>query len=382
MKKLLALLLAPAMLFTLTGCWNYHEIETFQVVAGIAVDPGLNGYKYHVTVECVKLGQGASQQPSGPQPVVLEADGNTIFDTVRSMLNESDKKLYFSHCEIVVLSKVLAKDGIKPLLDWFMRDAEPRDTLEFLVSKESTAGVILQQKPKTGQVMSYQISNSLHESANAAGKNLHVQLYQINNTLNTQGDDLSLPAVEVKPEAGGDTVQVEGDAVFREDKMVGWITADQAKFTNFVLDRISGGLLLTGEDPADPDITLEVIHNSTKVKASVGGGVPTMNIDIHMTAAYAEQNSTEDLLSKVGVDRIESYAERTLQTDVGNTIDTVQKQYDADIFDFGATISQSQPDAWDKLKAGWRDTFKKLKYHVSAEVEIKNAATVVDKGGK
>lgn len=381
MKRMLALAAALLMMLTFTGCWNYHEIETLQIVSGVAVDVGRNGYKYHVTFECIKLGQG-TQQPGSPQPVILETDGNTIFDAVRSALNESDKKLYFSHCEIVILSSQIAKGGIKSLLDWFMRDAEPRDTLEFLVSKADTAGVILQQKPKTGQVLSYQISNALHESANAAGKNLHVQLYQINNTLNTAGNDLSLPAIEIKPEAGGSTVQVEGDAVFQEDKMVGYITADQAKTLNFVLNNINGGLLLTGKNPGDQDLALEIISNSTKVAPAVSNGIPTMNIDIHLTAAYAEQNSTEDVLTKEGVEKVAGYAERTLKTDVENTIKLVQTQYDADIFDFGSAINQSMPDEWDKLKSGWRDTFKKLKYHVNAEVEIKNAATLVDKGGK
>ena len=381
MKRMLALAAALLMMLTFTGCWNYHEIETLQIVSGVAVDVGRNGYKYHVTFECIKLGQG-TQQPGSPQPVILETDGNTIFDAVRSALNESDKKLYFSHCEIVILSSQIAKGGIKSLLDWFMRDAEPRDTLEFLVSKADTAGVILQQKPKTGQVLSYQISNALHESANAAGKNLHVQLYQINNTLNTPGNDLTLPAIELKQEAGGETVQVQGDAVFQEDKMVGYITADQAKTLNFVLNNINGGLLLTGKNPGDQDLALEIISNSTKVAPAVSNGIPTMNIDIHMTAAYAEQNSTEDVLTKEGVEKVAGYAERTLKTDVENTIKLVQTQYDADIFDFGSAINQSMPDEWDKLKSGWRDTFKKLKYHVNAEVEIKNAATLVDKGGK
>lgn len=381
MKRMLALAAALLMMLTFTGCWNYHEIETLQIVSGVAVDVGRNGYKYHVTFECIKLGQG-TQQPGSPQSVILETDGNTIFDAVRSALNESDKKLYFSHCEIVILSSQIAKGGIKSLLDWFMRDAEPRDTLEFLVSKADTAGVILQQKPKTGQVLSYQISNALHESANAAGKNVHVQLYQINNTLNTPGNDLTLPAIELKQEAGGETVQVQGDAVFREDKMVGWITSDQAKTLNFVLNRINGGLLNTGKNPGDQDLALEIISNSTKVAPAVSNGIPTMNIDIHMTAAYAEQGSTEDVLTKEGVEKVAGYAERTLKTDVENTIKLVQTQYDADIFDFGSAINQSMPDEWDKLKSGWRDTFKKLKYHVNAEVEIKNAATLVDKGGK
>lgn len=381
MKKAVALIAALAMMFTFTGCWNYHEIETLQVVAGVALDPGQNGYKYHVTFECVKLEQDG-QQSGGSKPVILESDGNTIFDAVRSTLNESDKKLYFSHCHIVVVSSQLAKSGLKVLLDWFMRDAEPRDTLEFLVSKEDTAGVILQQKPKTGQAMSYQISNSLHESANAAGKNQHMQLYQINNTLNTPGNDLSLPAIEIKQEAGGANVQVEGDAVFKGDKMVGWIDGDQAKSLNFVLNRINGGLLLTGEKPGEQDLALEIISNSTKVKPTVSNGIPTMNIDIHMTAAYGEQNSTTDVLSSQGAEKVAQYAERTIKTGVEDMIALTQQKYDSDIFDFGSKINQELPNDWDKLKPNWYDTFKKLKYNVNAEVEIKNAATAVDKGGQ
>lgn len=146
--KFLAAFLILCLVFLLTGCWNYHEIETLQVVAGIAVDPGQHGYKYHLTFECVKLSSAGQPGKSGPQPVLLEADGNSIFDAVRNTLSESDKKLYFSQCKIVIISREIAKSGLKGLTDWFLRDAEPRPHWNFWCQRNRPPGKSSGKSPK------------------------------------------------------------------------------------------------------------------------------------------------------------------------------------------------------------------------------------------
>ena len=45
-RKLLFFLLLAVYMTTITGCWNYREINQFSIVAGTAVDRGENGKFY------------------------------------------------------------------------------------------------------------------------------------------------------------------------------------------------------------------------------------------------------------------------------------------------------------------------------------------------
>lgn len=370
------------LLLPLAGCWDYREVENLQIVAGMAIDKGQNGYKYHTTFECVKLSGGGGQGGGGPQPVILETDGNTIFDTVRSALGESDKKLYFSHCKIVVISQDIASGGLKSFLDWFLRDAEPRATLDFLVSKEPTAGEILRVKPKTADITSFQISESLHGTQSGSGKSLDMELYQVNNIINSEGTALVLPAVEKKEEPSGPSVQIAGGALFDDDnRLQGWLDGDQMKYLNFIKNKIGNVLLLTGEKTTDQNIALEILSSKTKVQPIIKNGTPSVKIQISLEASLGEQDSTVDMLKKYGDQKIQKFAENTLETNLKHEITMVQQQYGSDIFGFGTEFEQDKPKEWDKMKANWNSLFPKLKCDVTADVIIRNAATGADKGG-
>lgn len=378
--KTAAVLLEAALILTaFSGCWNYHELETYSIVSGMAIDKGQNGYKYHVTFECVKMsGGGKSAQI---EPLLLEEDGDTVFDAVRSTLRESDKKLYFNHCKILILSSDIAKEGIKSVTDWVKRDAEPRLTLNLLVSKEKTAGEILNIKPQSGQLLSYQINNTLSECAAYYGSPSNIQAYEMANILNANGISLVLPAIEKKKSESGETVQLSGGAVFRGDRMIGWLDADPAKYYALIRGKVKGGLLLTGPTPGSTQFCLEILECKTKVKPVVSGQTVTVGIDVSMRAAFGEQDSETDLLAQIGISKVEQYAAQTIQYKTADVVKSVQQNFDSDIFGFGSTIYQNQPDEWGKIASRWDDIFKTLKVNVTAEVKIENTALNMTKDG-
>lgn len=362
-----------------SGCWNYHELETYSVVTGMAIDKGQNGYQYHVAFECMKMtggGQGAQIEP-----LLIGQDGNTIFEAVRSTLRESDKKLYFNHCKIIILSSEIAKDGIKSVTDWIKRDAEPRLTMNVLISKEKTAEEILRVKPQSGQLLSLQIDNTLAESTDYYGSSAGVQVYQMTDTLNAEGISLVLPAIEKKKTEDEETVQLTGGAVFKGDRMVGWLAAGPAKYYALIRGKVKGGLILTGPTPGSTQFALEILESQTKVKPVVSGQTVTVNIDVKMRTAFGEQDSEEDLLSQLGIDKVEQYAGQTIQYETARVVENVQQSFGCDIFGFGNTLYQDQPNEWDRIGPQWEKIFKTLKVKVNAEVKIENTALNMTKDG-
>jgi spore germination protein KC len=378
--KTTAVFLEAALILTLfSGCWNYHELETYSIVSGIAIDKGQNGYKYHVTFECIKMSGGGKD--AHIEPLLMEEDGNTIFDAARSTLRESDKKLYFNHCKILILSSEIAKEGVKAVTDWIQRDAEPRLTINVLVSKETTAEEILSVKPQSGQLLSLQIDNTLAESENYYGSTAGIQVYQMTNTLNTEGISLVLPAIEKKKSQDEETVQLSGGAIFKGDRQVGWLATVPAKFFALIRGKVKGGLIQTGPTPGSTQFSLEILESQTKVKPVVSGNTVTVNIDIRMKTAFGEQDSEKDLLTQLGISKVEQYADRTIQYETTRVVKDVQQSFGSDIFGFGSAVHMNQPNEWDRIGSRWDDIFKTLKVKVVADVKIENTALNMTKDG-
>ena len=380
MKKISVLLMAFLLPVLLSGCWDYREVESLTLVAGMAIDRGQNGGKYHLTFECIQMAGG--QQTPSTQPMIVETEGNTIFEAVRDALKISQKRLYFNPCRVIILSEDLARDGIKPVLDWSLRDAEPRITEEILVSKEKTASEILKQEPQPGQLNSYLISDLLRGTEGFSGETSMTRLYEVNNILNSDGVSLVLPGVSVNQEVGDSKLELSGTAVFKEDKLIGWLEDEQTKYLNFILNRISEGLISTSDSSENGETTLEILGSSTKVKPVVENGTVKIKIEVTVSAALGEQENKSELPGEESINKAETEVEQTLKNGIGDLISQVQKKYDSDIFGFGSTIYQKYPDEWEKLKPVWDKEFRNLKCEADVKVKIRNTAlTHAEKGG-
>jgi spore germination protein KC len=162
-KISLAFLFVIAAVFLTAGCWNYRELNTMMIVAGIAFDKGDNGKGYHLSYETLDVsGESGEKQPS-IKSLLIESDGETVFDAARNALKRSDKKLYFGACEAVIISDAMAREGIAGLLDWLARDAEPRNTIDIYIAREKTAKEVIMQKSLTDPITSVTIKAALGE---------------------------------------------------------------------------------------------------------------------------------------------------------------------------------------------------------------------------
>ncbi|HEX3017267.1 MAG TPA: Ger(x)C family spore germination protein [Caproicibacter sp.] len=380
-KKIFLLFETICIVFLFTGCFNYREIERNTIVAGMAIDKGTGGYKYHMTFETLSLGGGKDQSAKS---VLLASDGNTIFDCVRNSVTMADKKLYFSDSKVIIISKELAQEGIKPLLDFFLRDAEPRITMNMLVSDEDTAADILKVKVQTNEPVSYKISGMLEQTEKSQGHVLPTPLFQSYNILSSGSQDLTLPNVRVVKLGESSEPQVTTNIIFKGDKMAGYMPDDECLYYLILKNKIASGILLTGFKGLERDISLEIQKCSAKIEPTVDGNNVTMKIQIQMDASLGEeQNSNQKYTVGNGeFESIEKVADETIKEGTENLISDVQKNFGTDIFGFGTAINKNKYGEWEKISKDWGKIFPNVKCEVTADVKVLNSATAFPKGGE
>ncbi|MGX8700396.1 Ger(x)C family spore germination protein [Caproiciproducens sp.] len=370
-KRLCILLLILSTLL-LSGCWNYQEIERLSMVSGFAIDRGTNGHKYHLTFEFLDL------SGDNPGSKLLETEGDTVFEGIRNAISKSQKKLTFSECKIVVISKDLASEGITPLLDFVSRDAEPRLTLLPMISEEKTAGEILQQKPVTDHLICLEIDQMLAQNVASLSKTPRIKLYQANNMLAGEGTSLILPSIKITEQQTATTVELAGTAIFKKDKLLGFLNTDQSQLMLFIKNQIKGGLLLTSPDSDGRNISLEIEESGTKITPVVTQNPPAFRIDIKTVCALGENQTAKSRITTDRIQTVEKSAKSGLETNVSNLIKTAQDQYKCDVFGFGNLIYQTDPQLWEQDKSKWDEIFTAMDIAVTADIKINNTARVGD----
>lgn len=356
---------------TLTGCWNYREIESLAIVSGVAIDKTEDN-KCLVTVEIVEI-EGQKQAKISPK--IISMSGETIFDAVRNIISFSGKKLYWSHAKIAILSQDVSKEGIVKIIDWINRDSETRSTIKIIVSKENTAKEILSGKNKTNEIVAFGIDEVLRNEISLS-KTVEVDVWKFIDDLERSGISPVTPAISIKNDNGQMTPQISGSAVFQNDRLLGFLNGEDTKHLLFIKDKIKGGLLINelqnkGENVK---VSLEIFKNKTKITPIKNGNVIEINIDTKTDVALDELGGSADYISDSGNKKLKAAAEENLKNNIENLIKRVQNEYGVDIFGFGSKVKEEMPDKWRKVEGNWNEIFKTLQVNVNCQINIKNSA--------
>ncbi|WP_069648855.1 Ger(x)C family spore germination protein [Caloranaerobacter ferrireducens] len=371
-KKIILIILLFINTLNFTSCWNYREINEVAIVGGMALDKNKENGRYIMTVEIMlpEASDGLNMKPE-----VYTMEGDTLFDAVRNFIAETGVKLYWSHLRVVILSQDVAKEGIVPVLDLFIRDAELRTDVWLLVSKDKTAKVILEEgTAKIHDTVSFHLHDMLKTEASIS-KYKGVQFWDFVKTLSEEGSSPFLPTTELVNKKKEKIPKIYGTAVFKKEKMVGWLDGIETRSLLFIRNQIKGGVIsIKNVTDFNTDVTLEIFKSKTKLKPELRDGKLVMNIDVVTDVGIAEIDSTQDLISDKGREKVKKDAEMLIRKQIEKVIKKVQKEYKSDIFGFSNAICRTMPKVWKKIKKDWEEVFIELDIKVNTKINIKESA--------
>lgn len=375
-KKSLCLLLVLLLCPLLSGCWNYRGINEMTIVAGVAVDKNPDNGNYQLCFEFIDI--SAPVKDKGASGKLIEAEGETIFDAVRNAKKRAGSKLYFGHTQVLIISQDLARsEDIGRILDWFLRDGECRETMYVAISQEKTAADLFQLEGIDQTVISIKLQKLLYGDSKVTASTEAVELYTTFETLNSQGRDLVLPAVHKVVNKNVPTCEVNGLAVFKGERLAGFLSPQETKYFLFVIDAIKGGLFpFSSVENERPDSTLEIHKSKTKLSLRKTEAGPRILVKSDTIAFLDEYMETRVDLKEPKVIELEAIASKELQSNIEGVIKKVQTDFGSDIFGFGNFIYKKDTDLWNQLHDGWEERFRYLDVAVEAEIHITGTASL------
>lgn len=373
----------------LTGCWDYMEIERRGYILGIAIDLVEDkdvqdkmqymqtevGVPTHLYTIQLPILPNSSIKPSGQgagggqddKTWNLKIAGNSFFEVNREYATILDYPAFYEHLKSIVISEEAARKGIYDFTDFFMRDPEMRRRTRVFITP-GKAHKILEVDPKIEDYPSMSL-RSLPSNANRNSRMLHkTDLGRVITHLHS-GNDFVLPKVI----ASKTEIKNAGAAVFKKDKMVGWIDEIQTNYLKWISGYAEGGTI-TIESPDNPSkqVCLEMKNLKTDVKPVVHGEEITFNINVKANFNIVEVNHGHHkrVFEEEFIKEVKRIAEKKAEKQMRETIEFVQKEYGTDIFFFYQVMQRYAPDTWDKVEKDWDSIFPKVKTNINVNIKI------------
>jgi len=377
-KRAACCLLALLFAFPLGGCWSYRGINQTTIISGVAIDKDALTGTYRITYEIVDLTRDIKE--TGVKPKIVEAEGKTLFDATRNAKKRLVNKLYFGNAQIIVVDQNIAREGLSPVIDWFLRDAECRENINLVVSQEETAKDILTLKGIDEMLVSYEVRKIIDEDKNVTASTKSAEIYTIFNTLHAEGLSLTVPAFHGVQNYEDRTAEANGVGIFKGDRLIGFLTPAETNRYLFVIDEIrNGALTLSLEGGTGTDNTsFEVYNNRTEVSCTYTDGRAKARIRLKTEVSLDELGARLGVLDEQKVKEIAEKEARKLEGEILGVIKKVQSEYGSDIFGFGNNLYKRNPRLWKEIRSEWDALFQSMDVEVECEILIVNTASLIN----
>lgn len=385
MKKCIVTLLVLTLF--LSGCWDRRELNELGIAMAIGIDKTEN--EYVISAQVVVPSEVSMKASTGRSAVTLyTATGETVYEAIRKMTKNAPRKMYPGHLQILVINEDLAKEGIAESLELLSRDWELRSDFYVVVAKDITATEVLNVTTPIENIPANKMFNSLKTSEKNWAGTEGVILDELVTNLISDGKEAVLTGIQVlgNKETGTSKQNVESItpstrieydnlAVFKEDQLVGWLNEEESRgysdITNTVTKTVTSITC-----PKEGKIIIDIFRYHSKIIGSINKGEPEVDIKIEAEGNIGEVLCSIDIMEPETIDKLEKIYEEEVKEIIHQTIESVQKQYQSDIFGFGEAIHRSNPKEWNEMKEHWDEKFSDLTVNVHIDMKIRRIGTV------
>lgn len=387
-KKCLFLLWLIFGLMFSSGCWDQRELNDLAIAMALGFDKADDLIEVSIQVVIPQ----EVKEPSYYTPVTnYSKTAESVFEAFRKMTTESPRKIYLPHFRIMVISEELAREGITDILDMLIRDHEFRSDFYLGVARGDTkAKDILKIMTPLEKIPANEKFSSLQTSEAAWAPTVAVLLDDLLNDLITEGKEAVLTGIMVTGDLStadekANVEQIEPNsllrwgniAVFKGDKVVGWLNEEESKGYNYIMGNVNNTV---GRVPCPNggEVVLEVKSSNVEVIPRMKNGQPEIEIEIVNNVNIGEVICDIDLNNPDAISDLEKNIEKRVEEILDAAIQAAQEKFNSDIFGFGNAIYKKFPKQWkQQFEPTWKqDGFQNLQVTYSIDTTVEHSGTL------
>lgn len=389
----------------LTGCYDNTEIEDLAYVVAIGIDEADNN-SFNLTFQTAVPQAISGGGGEGTDITSFKTDN--FLSGLKKTGEYLSRKINLSHTKILVVSEEVANKGVIAFLNGLQHQTEIRQDINIIVAAEGAKNYIESIQPKLSSnpakyyellfksyetdflVPATQLEDYLYRSKNREAQPIAIYT-AVDSTINESkapesgggGDNKKSGGGTDKKKSGGGSsgqqsgekekknMSIKGLAVFKADKMVGKLNADEAS-----IFALMTGAKSINFDVIDPmDTRFKVLSSirrekSSHTKVRFVDGKPVIDINIRLDIDVQSVQSDTDFDRQENADRLNNAYSKLLEDRIKNLLKKTTYDFKSDIFGYGELAKRNfaTMEAW--RKTNWSELFPEARYNLYLQTEI------------
>ncbi len=348
--KIITLIL---ILFTLCGCSNYNELNDLAIVSAMGIEKENKEFK--ITLEVFKEDKQSDQGAASKKSINLSGNGKSIDEAINDAAFMSEKLLFFTHLQAIIIDKNLANDGIKEIMDYLSRHTDFSFQTYVVLSDEKKPSEILEKKEIKSEIIGdsiYAIFNNTKQNNSAIVMNKYFDFLE--QYINPR-EDIYLPYIKIKDKK----ISIQDVGVFREEKLVNNLNLDNVKTLSLFTGNTNS--LYYRIDYNNDYIVMRVFEGKIKYKISK----EKITIEVETNSGLDEVNCDVNTVKTENIDKINNTLEKSIKKDIEKFLKQIKKD-NSDVLGLNDKIYKK----FGKINKDWKDY----------DIEIKVNSTITKKG--
>lgn len=368
-RRAAAGLLILLSLTALPGCWDSRELDSLFIVMGVALDKSEEKDAIDLTIQIGKPKSTAAKGESKDQSssvILMRATAENIISGLTELNQSSSRTLILQHNQALLLGRELAEEGVEDKLDAFLRDQEARLEVPVAVV-DGKAEDVLTAKLKEEDISAMYLSKMM-EDLQKISPEYRVRLLDFLARLLTKTDCPVVPLIAVEEKNGNQELRLKGLAVFREGKMVGHLSNQEADGYLWAMDGVNQGEIdVTGDQGWG---SLRIRDLTTKRRLSLGeDGTVRVELDVNAALTVEELHGFADLQPQDLMKNLNELVTKQIQKQIEAAYRVSQK-LGADIYGFGTSVYRKYPGQWKEMRDRWEELYKDIDLDIHVRVKI------------
>lgn len=351
----------------LMGCWSAEEINDRIIVLAAGVDQVANGrLRLSLQVPVVEeiLPIFGSPQVNKRPFAVLTAEGESVFAAVPTLQSKTQLSLFFGHLKTVLIAEELAAAGLKSIMDGLRRHPRIPPQAHVLLVKDEVPTMLnhsLWHKGVPG--------SSLVSFFHVRGKRdqaFEQSVWQLDRNINLATQDAFLPVLAY--DAAEETFVIAGLGVFRNDRLVGELSGEEARMFG-LLSGETRNAYLNLHLPAYGWVTMRQVRAKVRIGYKREPTMPVITIAIKARGVLGEATQTALKLNREDRRRINHAIGAHLEREMRRTLQKLQ-DYGADLLALREVYRMHNPLTWEA--AAWERLYPQIPIDLKVEFKMDN----------